>query len=158
LYRSPRKHSLQAENLVADMYGPGVRLRHGTRPGVGADGKAYGRGPARGQDRCWCPNHGGRVARDVISLPRLLVGHGDLTILTVVGDSMTGTAIADGDWVVVRRAPVAESGDIVAAMLDSADGADEATVKTLRGHDGHVWLMSRGRSAERAPGSGSTTG
>ena len=40
---------------------------------------------------------------------------------------MINAAIADGDWVVVRQQPVAENGDIVAAMLDG-----EATVKTLQ--------------------------
>ena len=55
---------------------------------------------------------------------------------------MIGTAIADGDWVVVRRQPDANSGDIVAAMLESACSADiETTVKTLKKADGYVWLI-----------------
>ena len=49
---------------------------------------------------------------------------------------MIDAAICDGDWVVVRRQPVAENGEIVAAMIDG-----EATVKTFRRADGHVWLM-----------------
>jgi repressor LexA len=49
---------------------------------------------------------------------------------------MVDAAICDGDWVVVRRQPDAENGEIVAALLD-----DEATVKTLKRRDGHVWLM-----------------
>jgi repressor LexA len=49
---------------------------------------------------------------------------------------MIHAAIADGDWVVVRQQPVAENGDIVAAMIDG-----EATVKTFKRSDGHVWLM-----------------
>ena len=69
-------------------------------------------------------------------LPRQLVGAGELFLLKVVGDSMIEAAICDGDWVVVRRQPVAENGEIVAAMLDG-----EATVKTLKRTDGHVWLM-----------------
>jgi repressor LexA len=36
----------------------------------------------------------------------------------------------------VRQQSTAENGDIVAALLD-----DEATVKTLKRRDGHVWLM-----------------
>ena len=79
---------------------------------------------------------------DVIPLPRMLTGEGSLIALRVAGDSMTGAAIADGDWVVVRRQPDAESGDIVAAMLESAGSSDgEATVKTLKKADGHVWLI-----------------
>jgi repressor LexA len=73
---------------------------------------------------------------DVFPLPRELVGEGTLFLLRVTGDSMVDAAIADGDWVVVRQQPVAENGDIVAAMIDG-----EATVKTYRRRDGHVWLL-----------------
>jgi repressor LexA len=72
----------------------------------------------------------------VYPLPRELVGDGELFLLKVVGDSMVDAAICDGDWVVVRRQEDADNGDIVAALLD-----DEATVKTLKRRDGHVWLM-----------------
>ena len=73
---------------------------------------------------------------DIFPLPRQLVGEGTLFLLKVAGDSMINAAIADGDWVVVRQQPVAENGDIVAAMLDG-----EATVKTFKRSDGHVWLI-----------------
>jgi repressor LexA len=82
------------------------------------------------------------LAEEVFSLPKLLVGEGSLIALRVTGDSMTGAAIADGDWVVVRRQSDADSGDIVAAMIESDSSADhEATVKTLKKADGHVWLI-----------------
>ena len=77
-----------------------------------------------------------QVVEDVFPLPRQLVGDGELFMLKVVGDSMVDAAICDGDWVVVRRQPVAENGEIVAAMLDG-----EATVKTFRRRDGHIWLL-----------------
>lgn len=73
---------------------------------------------------------------DVFTLPARLVGDGDLFLLQVVGDSMIDAAICDGDWVVVRSQPVAQKGEIVAAMIDG-----EATVKTFVQRDGHVWLM-----------------
>ena len=69
-------------------------------------------------------------------LPRDLVGEGELFSLKVVGDSMVGAAICDGDWVVIRQQSTCENGDIVAALLE-----DEATVKTFKQRDGHVWLM-----------------
>jgi repressor LexA len=53
------------------------------------------------------------------------VGEGSLFLLNVVGDSMIEAAITDGDWVVVREQRVAESGEIVAALIE-----DEVTVKT----------------------------
>jgi repressor LexA len=77
-----------------------------------------------------------QVVEDVFPLPRQLVGDGQLFLLKVAGDSMVDAAICDGDWVVVRQQPVADNGDIVAAMLDG-----EATVKTFKRRDGHVWLM-----------------
>lgn len=80
---------------------------------------------------------------DVMSLPRQLVGHGELFMLKVSGDSMVEAAICDGDWVVVRRQQHAENGDIVAALLD-----DEATVKTFRQRDGHTWLLPQNRQYE----------
>jgi len=78
-------------------------------------------------------------------------------MLSVVGDSMIGAAIAEGDWVVVRRGPDAENGDIVAAMLESetTDGG-EATVKTFRRQDGHVWLISHNPAFAPIPGDHAT--
>jgi repressor LexA len=77
-----------------------------------------------------------QAVEDVFPLPREIVGEGSLFLLRVVGDSMIEAAITDGDWVVVRQQPSAENGEIVAAMLDG-----EATVKTLKRRDGHVWLL-----------------
>ena len=77
-----------------------------------------------------------QVVEDVFPLPRQLVGEGQLFLLRVSGDSMIDAAICDGDWVVVRQQPVADNGDIVAAMIEG-----EATVKTFKRRDGHVWLL-----------------
>jgi len=77
-----------------------------------------------------------QAVEDVFPLPRELVGEGTLFLLQVKGDSMLDAAICDGDWVVVRQQPTANGGEIVAAMIDG-----EATVKTYRFRDGHVWLM-----------------
>ncbi|MFJ8785776.1 transcriptional repressor LexA [Streptomyces sp. NPDC102476] len=71
-----------------------------------------------------------------LSLPRRLVGHGDLFALTVTGDSMIGAHITSGDQVVIRAQPTAENGEIVAAMLDS-----EATVKRLKLDGESTWLI-----------------
>src|SRR5450631_2273408 len=77
-----------------------------------------------------------QAVEDIFPLPRQIVGEGTLFLLKVVGDSMINAAIADGDWVVVRQQPVAENGDIVAAMIDG-----EATIKTFKRAPDHVWLM-----------------
>jgi len=80
---------------------------------------------------------------DVFTLPRQLVGQGDLFLLKVVGESMVDAAICDGDWVVVRQQQTADNGDIVAALIE-----DEATVKTFKQRDGHTWLLPRNSAFE----------
>jgi repressor LexA len=78
----------------------------------------------------------------VIALPEQLVGGGELIMLQVVGDSMINAAITDGDMVVVRKETDVVNGDIVAATFRSeTSDDDEATVKTFRRIDGHVWLF-----------------
>ena len=92
-----------------------------------------------------------QAVEEVFPLPRELVGEGTLFLLKVVGDSMVDAAIADGDWVVVRQQPTANNGDIVAAMIDG-----EATVKTYKRKDGHVWLMPHNEAYSPIPGDEAT--
>lgn len=63
-------------------------------------------------------------------------GDSDCFALRVRGDSMVGAGIFDGDKVIVRPQPIADTGQIVVALL-----GDEATVKRLRRSNGEVWLM-----------------
>ncbi len=88
-----------------------------------------------------------QAVEDFFPLPRELVGEGEVFMLQVKGDSMIDAAICNGDWVVVRQQPTADSGDIVAAMLDG-----EATVKSYRRRDGHVWLMPANSAFDPIPG------
>ena len=92
-----------------------------------------------------------QAVEDVFPLPRELVGEGTLFMLRVAGDSMVEAAICDGDWVVVRQQPTAENGEIVAAMIDG-----EATVKTYKRKDGHVWLLPHNPAYEPIPGDEAT--
>jgi len=92
-----------------------------------------------------------QAVEEVFPLPRQLVGDGQLFLLKVVGDSMVDAAICDGDWVAVRQQPVADNGDIVAAMIDG-----EATVKTFKRRDGHVWLMPHNSAYAPIPGDDAT--
>lgn len=112
-----RKANLQ---LVADLHGESATIP------VPLVGRIAAGGPILAEQE----------VEQVFPLPRDLVGDGELFMLKVVGDSMIDAAICDGDWVVVRQQATAENGDIVAALLD-----DEATVKTFKRRDGHVWLM-----------------
>lgn len=118
--------------------------RHPRRRGLGAahNGEDLDRSeqvvgvPLVGRIAAGGPILAEQLVEDVVPLPRRLVGEGTLFLLEVKGDSMVDAAICDGDWVVVRQQPVAENGDIVAAMIDG-----EATVKTFKKRDGHVWLI-----------------
>jgi repressor LexA len=92
-----------------------------------------------------------QAVEDVFPLPREVVGEGTLFLLRVAGDSMIDAAICDGDWVVVRQQPVADNGEIVAAMIDG-----EATVKVFRRQDGHVWLQPRNSAYADIPGDEAT--
>ena len=88
-----------------------------------------------------------QAVETVFPLPRDLVGEGTLFLLSVSGDSMVDAGILDRDWVVVRQQPVAEDGDTVAAMVEG-----EATVKTFRRRDGHVWLDPQNELYAPIPG------
>jgi repressor LexA len=71
-----------------------------------------------------------------ISLGRsLLPANRNLFALRVRGDSMIDKGILDGDVVVVKSQPSADSGQIVVALLDG-----EATVKTFRRQKNHIRL------------------
>ncbi len=74
---------------------------------------------------------------EMLPLPADLTGPGQLFMLTVRGESMTGAGILDGDYVVVRRQEHAEPGDVVVAGIPGG----EATVKTFRRARGRVVLV-----------------
>ena len=97
------------------------------------------------------PRDANQSVEDVFPLPKQLVGEGDLFLLKVVGDSMIDAAIADGDWVVVREQQVAENGEIIAAMIEG-----EATVKSYRMSDGHIWLIPHNPAFAPIAGDGAT--
>ena len=70
---------------------------------------------------------------ELLPLPADFTGDGDLFMLRVRGESMIDAGILDGDYVVARRQPSADNGDIVVAGIPG----EEATVKTFsrRGAD-----------------------
>ena len=91
------------------------------------------------------------AVEDVFPLPKEIVGEGSLFLLRVAGDSMVDAAITDGDWVAVRQQPTAANGEIVAAMIEG-----EATVKTFKREDEHVWLLPHNEAYEPIPGDDAT--
>ncbi len=107
--------------------------------------------PVLGKIAAGVPITAEEVIEDVFPLPKQIVGEGQLFLLKVQGDSMVDAAICDGDWVVVRQQPTADNGDIVAAMLDN-----EATVKTFKRKDGHVWLLPHNPAYDPIDGDAAT--
>ncbi|MBM7367692.1 repressor LexA [Gordonia hydrophobica] len=129
-----------------------VRDEQRTPPagGTGVDGDALPTPtfvPVLGRIAAGGPILAEQAVEEVFPMPRELVGEGSLFMLRVVGESMVDAAICDGDWVVVRQQNVADNGDIVAAMIDG-----EATVKTFKRTDGHVWLMPHNEHFDPIPG------
>ena len=65
--------------------------------------------------------------RGYVSVDADVVRGGEAYALIIKGESMIDAGIMDGDCVIVRKQPDAESGDIIVAMMNG-----EATVKRLR--------------------------
>ncbi|MBO4699408.1 transcriptional repressor LexA [bacterium] len=64
------------------------------------------------------------------------IGKGRFFALRVCGDSMINAGINNGDLVIIKRQPLAENGDIIAALIDS-----DATLKRLSISNGEVFLL-----------------
>jgi len=71
---------------------------------------------------------------------------GEHFALTVRGESMLNAGILPGDLVVVHQQQAVRNNDIVVALFE-----DEATVKTYRRENGHVWLYPENSSPEYQP-------
>ena len=72
---------------------------------------------------------------DVIEVPPSMIGQGDHLVLQVKGNSMKEDGIFDGDFIVVRKQPVAENGEMVVALINN-----EATVKRFYKREQYVEL------------------
>lgn len=74
---------------------------------------------------------------------------GEHFALKVRGESMLYAGILPGDYVIVHQQENFRNGEIVVALFE-----DEATVKTLRRKDGHVWLMPENPDYQPIDGEG----
>jgi repressor LexA len=146
LRRDPNRPRALDVRLPGDSTRPATALAE-LDPSTGETAAAPTYVPLVGRIAAGGPVLAEQAVEDVFPLPRELVGDGTLFMLKVAGDSMVEAAICDGDWVVVRQQPTAENGEIVAAMIDG-----EATVKTYKRRDGHVWLLPHNPAYEPIPG------
>jgi repressor LexA len=63
-----------------------------------------------------------------VPVPSGILGRGDHYALEVTGDSMINAGILDGDTVIIQEGDVANTGEIIVALVDN----QEATLKRLR--------------------------
>ena len=90
-------------------------------------------GPAEGETA-------GIPGVEIFRLPKQLLGEGPLSLRKVVDDSMSGAAITDGDWVVVRQQSSARDGGLRDGYLVAADIDGVTAIRTYKQSDGHVRL------------------
>jgi SOS-response transcriptional repressor LexA len=74
---------------------------------------------------------------EIFPLPNRLIEEGELFWLKIVDEKLINSPIAKGDWIVVRRQPAAEDGDIVAVDIDG-----ETTVRTFN-QAGQATILGR---------------
>ena len=86
---------------------------------------AYIAAPLVGSIYCGSPEEEEENVEEYVSLPVSLFGKGDFYILRAKGDSMVDAGILDGDMALIQRNDVANTGDIVVALIDE----EEATLK-----------------------------
>jgi repressor LexA len=140
LTSSSSVHS-QLENLERK----GYLRKDPTKPRAIATGEAgVDRGvgvPLVGRIAAGAPTLAEQQVESILSVPAEFTGRGgEHFALRVVGDSMTGAGIDDGDVVLVHRQDDCDDGDIVAA-IQPGPAEDEATVKRLKRADGKVVLI-----------------
>ena len=74
---------------------------------------------------------------ETVSVPFDLVDRGDFYALRIEGESMIEAGIMDGDIAIIKRAQVAENGQIVVALVDE----NEATLKIWQKKRDEIWLV-----------------
>jgi len=73
---------------------------------------------------------------ETIAVPYDMIRHGSYYALTVEGESMMEAGIMDGDTAVIKKANVAENGQIVVALVDDC----ETTLKVWQKNKDEIWL------------------
>jgi len=92
--------------------------------------------PILGQITAGLPNLAYEEIDEYLNLENFLSSADkEIYALRVKGDSMSGKNIFDGDLALVKRQPLADDGDVVAALIES-----EATIKTLRKKHNRAYL------------------
>ena len=99
--------------------------------------------PVVGQVAAGTPILAEENVEETLTLPEDIVGHGDVFILRVRGESMIQAGIMNDDYIVVHKQPDANNGEIVVALIE-----DEATVKRFYKENGHIRLQPENDTME----------
>jgi repressor LexA len=131
LRRLPHRARALEVLKLPDSAAPGAppKGRGNFRPSVVSEGRNGGGAgiPILGQIAAGVPIEALQNEIGRVSAPDDL-GSGEHFALEVKGDSMIQAGILDGDVVLIKKSDVADSGDIVVALIDN----EEATLKRLR--------------------------
>ncbi len=103
------------------------QLVEASRPGGPAPANDSRDLPVLGRIAAGSPRDAIEHEKDRLSVPESMLGAGEHFVLEVEGDSMINAGILNGDQVIIRRSPTANSGEIVVALV-----GEEATLKRLR--------------------------
>ena len=102
--------------------------RTSTPPIAEDDGNRPVAVPVMGRIAAGTPIEALQTRSHTISVPPDMLGAGEHYALEVRGDSMVDAGILDGDMALIQRNDVANTGDIVVALIDE----EEATLKRFR--------------------------
>ena len=125
--------------------GRAITLTHPAAPSVPEPEEPADRVPIVGNVAAGSPILAQECIEDYLTFH---TGHpGDVHFaLRVRGESMLEAGILPDDLVVVHQQEIVRNGDIVVALFE-----DEATVKTYRRENGHVWLYPENSSPDYQP-------
>jgi repressor LexA len=100
--------------------------------------------PVMGRIAAGTPIEALQTRSHTINVPPEMLGSGDHYALEVRGDSMVEAGILDGDVAMIQRTEVANTGDIVVALIDE----EEATLKRFRRRGASIALEPANSSYE----------
>src|SRR6188474_2688689 len=100
--------------------------------------------PVMGRIAAGTPIEAIQSKSSVINMPPDMLSSGEHFALEVRGDSMIEAGILDGDMAVIKRTDVADTGDIVVALIDE----EEATLKRFRRRGASIALEPANTSYE----------
>ena len=124
----------EADNIIRPSFGSSSSLRHSDQADENL-GKSVEL-PLLGRIAAGTPIEALSDPSATFSVPEAMVASGEHFALEIVGDSMVEAGIHDGDTVIIKRTEIADSGDIVVALIEE----QEATLKTLRKEPGRIGL------------------